>query len=1328
MLYGAWRFIHSERFSAFASKKVSTILTKKMGAKLSFSRVDFSMFPPSTIFKNVQLVKNEKDKFNLALSLEEFGVAFKYASFFSSNLEIDELTLKGGVLNLDISNNPNEPDIEWRKINLKNLFLKYSEIYNLSPLKLNLIKIENVVTRVNKVNFQVTNIVLMPHKKNLRLRVDVTNLESAYEIKNFNFSNVDELKVQLEFNKDQLSLENISMRDKLLSLEGEGVISQPKKELKLDSKIQLKSSFDSLKKMYTFKNEDLNNSHGDFELNSKLYGDLFDPDSNVNLKLTNLNTPFVILKNVELGLEKRNKLIWGTRLEAVNNEEKYKLIKPVIFFDMKTLFFVKTRALLEVKNAFTNTFLYAVNDSLDVFKGYLNGKVEVAFDGEKVFFAIGEKAFLKDFKLILPKSKKPLLENAGFSLENTLISLDSKSNIGIDAKISMPDSLLKLNGIIDRKGLNLIIKDSRINLNSLGPISGIKILGSGPTELKVFGPFNDVRFDFNVDWKKFSLIKLNFGDVQSHFSLSLSDVMLSVNDLTGKFNNTKYNAAGWLKFGDKSGLDLKLDFPETKFSDTKQMYDLVFGDLKIPSDLSLNFENHVRVHGDYDLENLLVEGVVKGKELHLLGEEADNVGFSFSLKNKLLNFKNIKIKKNRGEIVGNANISLLSNYTEVEATGSGFKLNDLNIYKKFKLSYDGDLSLEYDGNGTTDTFSSRLKFKLQDPFIGSAPASSSNGLIYLNFDEVIAKLNLLGGKIKMDSIYNYKQNQVNLKSIIDTSDLREVLGAFSSHNLADKNISGNVFAFVNAKFNASSLDISRFNLEVKNFNLKREEVDLKIDPMRNNILVENGIVKHWDILFTDGKDFFKSKGKNINNDKSILCDQEFSIKSNVLELFNSFVEKSRGIIKGNNQIQIDKKINFNNFKLSSNNSSVKIRNVPGLISDLNYDITKNANRFEINKLIGKYGEGEFRANGFVMFENILPTVNIDFKVDRSIIPLFKKSNLAITGNGLLTGSGFPYSLNGKVSFLHGDIIDDPAEITGDGKVVLDDFNKYLPSKNEIANNSYINLNIGFDSANFITVKNNMAEVFFKAQGQVTGSLNSPEINTRAEINPTASKFKFKGHDFLLSQGYVEIHDKGKVRNSELKFVGNTKVNEYDIKLDISGKLDKVNIVFTSEPFKSQEDIVSLLALGVTSDMNRNLDPNERSAITRLGIGTMFLDRLNVNEDLNSTIGVNLSVMPEFQEDETSLISGGKSALGDSTSNKLKSATKIKLSKKLTNKIDVTVSSTVGGSIEQKQEMNVNWNINKNMSLEGVYEVKPSEEESTSTPTSLGADLKFKWPF
>jgi translocation and assembly module TamB len=178
---------------------------------------------------------------------------------------------------------------------------------------------------------------------------------------------------------------------------------------------------------------------------------------------------------------------------------------------------------------------------------------------------------------------------------------------------------------------------------------------------------------------------------------------------------------------------------------------------------------------------------------------------------------------------------------------------------------------------------------------------------------------------------------------------------------------------------------------------------------------------------------------------------------------------------------------------------------------------------------------------------------------------------------------------------------------------------------------------------------------------------------------------------------------------------------------VTGTIEKPEIALLSDQLR-QEDILSLLTIGVTSDINKNLDPTERNSIQRIQFGSLLLNQTKLNEDINNTIGVNVSVLPEFESEETNLVESGKAGASSSASSKIKSTTKIKINKKITPKLDVGVSSTVGGSIEQTQQMNANYNINKNLSVEGVYEVKPSEDESTTTPTSYGVDLKWKWSF
>lgn len=1323
-IYSGWRFIHSRKFSDQASQKVSEILTKKFGAKLAFTGVDFNIFPPSTIFKNVHIEKKAQGVADIDLNIEELVVSFTYSSFFSSNLELDDLELKNGALEI-VTPDEKSDDINWRSFKTKEIFRLYSDVLKKSPLRLNIARLNNINVLVDQSRFLVNKLSIAPHRKELLLKAEISQLHIDHHIPDISFQDLDSVSTLLRFTKDSWNIEKLKISERQNSIELHSNIFNGKNYIENKSEGKIVANVESLTPFYKSLPKDFAKLRGNLVTDFNVSGSLENPDLLLKIKASNFKSEWVELADVNIAIRKKQNTLILDKLLATNGVETYQVNKSQPVFDLKKSGFMNLKIPIQMTNASTNTFLFAVRNSLSDFKGVLSGNINVVWNGVKVLFEINEKAILKDFKLA-SKGHTPILQNTGFVFSESVVSLDKNYNVGIDAKLMMNNTLLKANGIITDKDLNISIKDSKIDMKEFGPISGLAINGAGPVSAEIYGPFNNVKFDFIVDWNNFKIVDLNLGKIQSEFSLSLKNLQLDILKLNGSYNQSIFNADGFLNFGDDTGMDMKINFQSTNFSDAKKMYGLIFNNLKLPVSPEFNFSTNYRVRGGFGVETLRVDGSLNGEELKIFGEEAEKISFNFGLQSNVLSFKDIRIGKSRGEINAAVTVNLANNYTELEGYTQGLRLRDFNFYRNANLEYDGDFTIDFDGNGTTDNFSSRFKTKITNAFIENIPASSSNAIIYLNKDDIVINSSLLAGKIKLDSLFNLKTRDFSFKSAIETSDIKEILGVVAGHNMSEKNMTGKVKAQLNSKFNVDTLAVEKFAIDINQFNIKKGEVDLNIDSRHNAVDVENSIVRRWDLRFVDGGDFFTSQGKNLANG-DILLDQNFSLKTNALEFLSNSIEKAVGSIKGNSQVIIGKKIAISKFEINGSKNSLKIKNLPGAITDLDYKISKNGEAFEILRLTGKYGEGEFRVGGKFIFDDLYPLVNIDYKIERATVPLFKRSSLLASSTGTIIGTELPYMLNGKLTLLYGEFLDDPSDFTKESKIDLDTFKKYLPEKSVASKKGYINLNMAFDTVNPILIKNNLAEVYTKASGQLTGNVLNPEINSRVEIIPSVSKFKFKGHDFLLNQGYVDIKDRGKVRTSDLKFIGLSKINDFDVKLDISGSIEKSNISLSSEPPLAQEDLVSLLTLGVTSDMSKNLEANDRRSVTTVGIGSLLVDQLKINEDLNSTLGLNLSVLPEFKEDETSLVSG-KSAVSESGTSKLKTATKIKIHKPITKSIDVSVSSTVGGSIEQTQEMKINYNINKKFSVEGVYEVKPSEDENTNSPNSLGIDLKWRKSF
>ncbi len=1323
-IFAGWRFIQSRNFSDKASKKVSEILTKKFGAKLSFTGVDFSIFPPSTIFKNVHIEKNDPSVANIELDVEKLSVSFTYSSFFSSDLKIDDLALENGALKI-ITSKTETPDINWKELNTSKVFEKYTDILKKSPLQLNVARITNLNIQLDESSFLLNALSFAPHYTDVLFSAKASQIFIDHKLKLITPFNLDRGEFVLSLTSEKWIVESLHLENKQNKIDLNAEIFNRQSTLQVNTNSKFDMQIESLTPFFPSLPKEYASLKGNIVGRMSSRGDLENPDAELTLEAKQFKSEWIELQNIKTVLKKKKNILIVEKFNAQNINERYELLKSQSIFDTDKKVFLPMKVPLYLKEAFTNTFLYSLKDSLEPLKGYLTGKIEVVWNGEKVFFEIRERATLKDFKL-LSVTKTPILQNEGIGLQETFFSLDKNYKLGINAKLIMNNSLVKAIGEIDGKELNISIKDSKLDMKSLGPISGLALSGSGPFNAEIYGPFDNVKFDFIVDWNNFSVIDLNFGRIKSEFRLSLKDLDLNIYKLNGVFNQSIFSAEGKLNFGNSSGLDIKLDFTKTNFSDARKMYGLIFRNIKLPLDTDFNFSSAYSVKGGFDIDKLTIDGKIKGSELRIFNEEAERLSLDFKLQKSLLHFQDIKIRKSRGIISAGVVVNLANNYTELEGSAQGLRLHDFNFYRGLNISYDGDLLVDFEGNGTTGNFSSRFKTKLNNTFIENIPTSPSSAIVYLNTDEVAVNANLFSGKIKLDSSINFKSRQVNINSRVETIDMREVLGVVAGHNISDKNISGKIKAQLISKFNIDTFFLSKFFLDFSSFSIKKGDINLSVDPIHNYVFIEDGAVKSWDLRFLDREDFFISKAKNLQSG-GVVFDQSFSLKTGFLEFLSNSVDKAMGVIKGTNQVVVDKKISIPHFQIKGIKNSFKIKNVPGVFTDLEFAVAKKGETFELTRFNGNFGEGEFKATGKVVFDDLYPTVNIDYRIDRSTIPLFKKSSLLVSSAGTITGTELPYKLNGKLSLLYGEFLDDPADFTKVNKVNLESYKKYLPQKGSAEKRGYLNLNVAFDTVNPILVKNNLAEVYAKGIGQINGDILDPEINARIEIVPTLSKFKFKGHDFILNQGFVDLRDKGKARVSDLKFAGLAKINDYDVRLDITGSIEKSNINLSSEPPLAQEDLLSLLTLGVTSDMSKNLEASDRKSVTTVGLGTLLVDQLKINEDLSSTLGLNLSVLPEFKEDESSLITG-KSAVSENGTSKLKTATKIKIKKQINKLVNVSVSSTVGGSIEQTQEMNVNFNINKNFSIEGVYEMKPSEEENTNTPNSIGADLKYRRSF
>jgi len=123
------------------------------------------------------------------------------------------------------------------------------------------------------------------------------------------------------------------------------------------------------------------------------------------------------------------------------------------------------------------------------------------------------------------------------------------------------------------------------------------------------------------------------------------------------------------------------------------------------------------------------------------------------------------------------------------------------------------------------------------------------------------------------------------------------------------------------------------------------------------------------------------------------------------------------------------------------------------------------------------------------------------------------------------------------------------------------------------------LNVDIDYKDPFTVDNNLAFILIQPDIFITGTPVDPVITGRAKIIDGTIVYQKK--EFDINTGIIDFADPYKI-DPDINLVANTKIRDWDITLNVSGKTDNLNFQFFSDPQETHEDILSLLITGKTT--------------------------------------------------------------------------------------------------------------------------------------------------
>jgi translocation and assembly module TamB len=281
---------------------------------------------------------------------------------------------------------------------------------------------------------------------------------------------------------------------------------------------------------------------------------------------------------------------------------------------------------------------------------------------------------------------------------------------------------------------------------------------------------------------------------------------------------------------------------------------------------------------------------------------------------------------------------------------------------------------------------------------------------------------------------------------------------------------------------------------------------------------------------------------------------------------------------------------------------------------------------------------------------------------------------------------------------------------------------------------FLTLDVRIESRRPLVIKNNLVEAQLAIDSgslDVSGTNQRVGMRGRLRVIP-GGRVHFQQADFEVRQGIIRFDDATRVEPN----VDVTAVTEYRrytdtgaatasgvsasggtgaaaanstrggslwrITLHAYGDVDDLHVEMTSEPSLSQEDIVLLLAMGMT---RAELDQLQASSIG----ASIALNYLGAASGADRAVKQALPIIDDFRFGSAYSTTTGKTE------------PQLTIGKRLTNDVRASVTTDLSG--DQELRSNIEWRFGSGLSVQGTYD--NINDVSSSALGNLGADLRWR---
>ncbi len=964
----------------------------------------------------------------------------------------------------------------------------------------------------------------------------------------------------------------------------------------------------------------------------------------------------------------------------------------------------------------------------------LNGETQLVFkpqgSGRSWELQADLKNWLEGFQLDNQQYRKPKPLSTVFQIPKIFLAgqllVDPTGIRPNHLDVSLPHSVLHLNGKLDfKKGYDLNATGS-LDLEDLGRVASNEIRGKGEVSVHVHGAPVAVLVDIDLDVKGGSYLNLALGSIQGRITWDDPNNRLIFSKADLHHGETQYFVDGFIDVGanDRANLDVRV--PSGNIQDFIQIFSRLTGDLSwFPHSLNGPFEGALKVRGGLSFPRLIVSSEIDGRDWEFFGERFKTVHLTGGYDRGKYEIEALKALKRTGEI--DASVSVEDGrQIQWKVETHHFTVLDFDHVAQSDVPFRGDMKFRSEGRGSIDQVESSTEWNLSRFSVRGIQMASSTTALTTQGGVARWIGSYFGGQAEVSA--NYDANSKNLSSIhavANQLDFSPLLLLINKKNMQDSQLAGLLSGEMDLRFRAGAIEKANGSVQISDYLLACTDVRFQLDhPVAVAVADGNFEVAQLTIASKSKKATLDLRNKNDLLEGRI----QGELDDSWVYFFLPSVTQVRGasildfVIGGSiKEPSIEGEARLNGGDLRVEALESPLENLAGTIQI-------KQNEVIVKNIRSDLGGGRVSVNGTVLLSGQKPpVVALKVALQENKIKVYPFQYAKLSGQLGIRGTSAPYLIDGNIaidSALSREKMLNQKRASDGFKAV-----QYLPStsaKGEAPTSSF-KLNISLETPHGVLVQNDLFRDVV-AQGKMTlvNTLDTPRVLGRMEV--TQGKLIFKDHVFHI-QSASALFDSPTVMNPSFDLMAHTEANGVKIQMFATGRKSDMKIEMTSNPSMQESEIFSLLALGLTSSDAKKLSATDLGYIQQGEAASLVLHSLDFNRELEDRTGFQVLV------DESVNTQQGVSAFRPQAQNETGAAPQITIKKKFGDRFSVSAGSTMGFGSSKSNQINLDYSVSSDLSVNGVLSNYGSnvagatsgaatDAQASQTQNSFGLDLKF----